>query len=105
MGRTPKLDKDGGRDHWPYGFVLFAGGGLRMGQVIGDTGLRGERPKDRPYTPANVLATLYHVLGIDAAKVTVTDAAGRARDLLDDPQAIAALVSILHCIYGSQPVR
>jgi hypothetical protein len=92
MGRSPKFDKKGGRDHWPYGFAVLAGGGLRMGQVIGDTGAWGERPKDSPYTPKNVLATLYHVLGIDPARATVTDASGRARDLLDDPRTIAEMV-------------
>src|SRR5262249_54715782 len=50
MGRTPKVvntaTHNNGRDHWPYGFVILAGGGLKMGQVIGDTGPRGERPKD-----------------------------------------------------------
>lgn len=96
MGRSPKIvntaNLKDGRDHWPYGFVLLAGGGLKMGQVIGDTGPRGERSKDRPYTPQNVLATLYHVLGIDAARATVTDLGGRPRDLLDDPTKIVELV-------------
>jgi hypothetical protein len=58
----------GGRDHWPQaGFALLAGGGLRIGQVVGATDARGELPRGQPYTPQNVLATLYSVLGIDPA--------------------------------------
>ena len=63
MGRTPRINKTAGRDHWPSaGFAVFAGGGLRMGQVVGATDAIGERPKDRAYNPQNILATLYHVL-------------------------------------------
>lgn len=92
MGRTPRVNKTGGRDHWPSaGFALFAGGGLRMGQVIGATDARGERPQTRPYGPQNILATLYHVLGIDPAQ-TFPDYAGRPRYLVDDQERIAELV-------------
>jgi hypothetical protein len=74
----------GGRDHWPQaGFALHAGGGLAMGQVIGATDQHGGRPKGRAYTPQNVLATLYHVLGIDPA-TTLPDHQGRPVYLLDD---------------------
>jgi hypothetical protein len=91
MGRTPRINKTAGRDHWPAaGFALFAGGGLRMGQVIGATDGRGERPQTRPYTPQNILATLYHVLGIDPTR-TFPDHAGRPRYLLDDQEKIAEL--------------
>jgi hypothetical protein len=61
-----------------------------MGQVIGATDARGERPQTRPYTPQNILATLYHVLGIDPT-VTFPDNAGRPRYLLDDQEMIAEL--------------
>lgn len=92
MGRTPRINQFAGRDHWaPAGFVLFAGGGLRMGQVIGSTDAWGERPQTRPYTPQNMLATLYHVLGIDPT-ITFPDHAGRPRFLLDDQNKIAELV-------------
>ena len=92
MGRTPRINKTGGRDHWPAaGFALFAGGGLRMGQVIGATDGRGQRPQTRPYTPQNILATVYHVLGIDPA-LTFLDHTGRPRYLLDDQEKIAELV-------------
>jgi hypothetical protein len=92
MGRTPRINKTAGRDHWPAaGFALFAGGGLRMGQVIGATDDRGERPQTRSYTPQNILATLYHVLGIDPT-LTFPDHAGRPRNLLDDQEKIVELV-------------
>lgn len=96
MGRTPRVGTQkgttAGRDHWPQaGFALMAGGGLQMGQVIGATDARGERPRGRPYTPQNVLATLYHVLGIDPV-TTLPDHQGRPIYLLDDRERIAELV-------------
>jgi uncharacterized protein (DUF1501 family) len=92
MGRMPKINKGPGRDHWAEsGFVLFAGGGLRMGQVIGATDALGARPRTRPYGPQNVLATLYHVLGIDPS-ATLPDYSGRPMYLLDDPKPTAELV-------------
>lgn len=92
MGRTPRVNKTAGRDHWPSaGFALFAGGGLRTGQVIGATDARGERPQTRPYNPQNILATLYHVLGIDPM-LTFPDHTGRPRYLLDDQEPIAELL-------------
>jgi hypothetical protein len=66
FGRTPRVNREGGRDHWPQAMsVLFAGGGLKMGQVVGATSSRGERPVDRALTPEDVLATVYRQLGID----------------------------------------
>jgi uncharacterized protein (DUF1501 family) len=96
MGRTPRVGTQrgtaGGRDHWPQaGFALLAGGGLQTGQVVGATDARGENPKTRPYTPQNVLATLYHVLGIDPGS-TLPDHLGRPVPLLDDPRKVAELV-------------
>jgi hypothetical protein len=96
MGRTPRVGTQrgttGGRDHWPQaGFALLAGGGLATGQVVGATDPRGERPKSRPYTPQNVLATLYHVLGIDPA-TTLPDHQGRPVYLLDDREKVAEVV-------------
>lgn len=93
FGRTPLINKFAGRDHWPAAnFVFFAGGGLKMGQAIGDTGPRGERERGRavPYTPENVLATVYHVLGIDPA-ATLPDHSGRQHHLLDERAKIAEL--------------
>jgi uncharacterized protein (DUF1501 family) len=96
MGRTPRVGTQrgttGGRDHWPQsGFALLAGGGLQMGQVVGATDARGEHPRGRPYTPQNVLATLYHVLGIDPA-TTLLDHQGRPIALLDDREKVVELI-------------
>lgn len=96
MGRTPRVGTQrgtvAGRDHWPQsGFAFVAGGGLRMGQVIGATDPRGENPRGRAYTPQNVLATLYHVLGIDPA-TTINDHQGRPIYLLDDRERVAELL-------------
>jgi len=66
FGRTPRVNNTAGRDHWPGAMsVLFAGGGLRMGQMIGTTDSRAEYPTSRAASPQDVLATMYHVLGID----------------------------------------
>jgi len=94
MGRTPKVNVNGGRDHWNQaGFALVAGGGLKMGQVIGATTAKGEHPAGNHYTPQNVLATLYHVLGVtDVAQTAFADHSGRPVHLLDDPTKIAELV-------------
>jgi hypothetical protein len=92
MGRAPRINKGPGRDHWSESaFALFAGGGLQMGQVVGATDARGERPRTRRYGPQNVLATLYHVLGIDAS-ATVPDYSGRPMNVLDDREPIAELL-------------
>lgn len=66
FGRTPKINKDAGRDHWPrVNGALLAGGGLRTGQVIGSTDALAENVKDRPVPYRDVVATLYKCLGID----------------------------------------
>src|SRR5262249_42518858 len=93
LGRQPRISSHAGREHWlEAGFVLLAGGGLRMGQVIGQTDARAERSKDGPpYIPQNVLATLYHVLGIDPA-LTFLDQTGRPMYLLDEREPIKELI-------------
>jgi len=66
FGRTPKINPAGGRDHWPQCWTMFfAGGGVKGGQKIGSSDEIGAYPKDRPVTPAEVVATAYHALGID----------------------------------------
>ena len=70
FGRTPKINPQAGRDHWPpVNFVVLAGGGMRTGQVIGSTDNHGGYAKDRPVTYPNVFATLYHNLGIEPSTV------------------------------------
>ncbi|MBK29070.1 MAG: hypothetical protein CMO77_09565 [Verrucomicrobiales bacterium] len=69
FGRTPKINERGGRDHYPRAmFCLLAGGGIKGGQVVGESDLKGEAPKDRIITPDDVAATFYHSLGIDHTK-------------------------------------
>jgi uncharacterized protein (DUF1501 family) len=66
FGRTPQLNPRGGRDHWPGCWsVLFAGGGIRGGQVVGSSDGIGAEPRERPVTPAAVAATVYRALGLD----------------------------------------
>jgi Protein of unknown function (DUF1501) len=77
FGRTPKINKDAGRDHWgESGFCLLGGGGIKGGVVVGSTTEKGERPKDRPVKPEDMWATLYQVLGVDKT-LTFTDRLGR----------------------------
>ena len=66
FGRTPHLSKLGGRDHWPYCFsAVLAGGGVPGGTVVGASDARGAYPADRPVSPADFAATVYHILGVD----------------------------------------
>jgi len=96
MGRTPKIDSKrtdlgAGRHHWPQvGFALF-GGAVRTGQVIGETDSRAELPKTGGLRPQNVLATIYHALGIDP-RLQVPDFSGRPTALLDDAEPIVDLI-------------
>jgi uncharacterized protein (DUF1501 family) len=84
FGRTPRINKKGGRDHWPQvACALLAGGGIRAGQVIGSTNRLGEHAKDRPVHFQEVFATLYHNLGIDINQATVNDLDGRPWYLVD----------------------
>ena len=92
FGRTPKINKNAGRDHWPpVNFALLAGGGMRTGQVIGSTDKHAAYVKDRPVSFQNVFATLYHNLGIDPA-TAVSDRSGRPMSLLDDAEPIRELI-------------
>jgi hypothetical protein len=83
-----------GRDHWPQAnSMLWAGGGIATGQVIGATDKRGEYVVDRRLGPQDFLATLYHHLGIDYEKVTLPDAAGRPIPIVREGKAIPELIS------------
>lgn len=94
FGRQPRIGDvtPDGRGHWPSAScALIAGGGLRMGQIIGETDARAERARFRPYGTQDMLATLYHVLGIDQSR-TLVDHNGRPQYLLDKGERIAALI-------------
>ncbi len=92
-GRTPKINSKAGRDHWPQAtFALVAGGGFKMGQVIGATTARAEQPLGGGYIPQNLLATLYQeILGINPA-TTLRDHRGRPIYLLDEQNPIRELI-------------
>jgi len=92
FGRKPKINLNAGRDHWsPVMSALVAGGGLKMGQAVGASTARGERPKDRPYSASQVLSTIYRAVGIDPAQ-TFVNGAGRPMYILDDRQPVAELL-------------
>ena len=81
-----------GRDHWPRAnTMLFAGGGIQTGQIIGKTDSRGEDPIERRVSPNDFLATLYSHLGIDAHKVALPDFSGRPVPILTSGNAITEL--------------
>ncbi|MCO6457601.1 MAG: DUF1501 domain-containing protein [Pirellulaceae bacterium] len=84
FGRTPKINGSAGRDHWPQvSCALLAGGGMRTGQVIGATNRLGEHATERPVTFQEVLATLYHNLGLNLRAVREFDLRGRPHYLVD----------------------
>ena len=92
FGRTPRINKDGGRDHWGHaGSIFFAGGGVRGGQVIGATDKSAALPTTGRITPYDVAATIYTALGIDSATVLV-DRQGRTVPLLPEGEAIGGVV-------------
>ena len=93
FGRTPKINKNGGRDHWPrVSCALMAGGGMRTGQAIGSTDRLGGEARERPVHFQEIFATLYHSIGIDANQTTVTDLNGRPHYLVDNAQPMAELI-------------
>jgi hypothetical protein len=93
FGRTPKINKDAGRDHWPQvSCAMLAGGGMRTGQVIGATNRLAEYAVQRPVTFGEVFATLYHNLGIDVNTTTIRDLTGRPQYLVDHVQPMRELV-------------
>lgn len=95
MSHTPKLgvvNGSPGREHWSQAMsLLLAGGGLKMGQVVGETNSKGEEPKRRPVTPGDFLATLYQNFGIPL-DTHFTDQSGRPVPLLPNGQPIDELL-------------
>ena len=86
FGRTPKVNKFGGRDHWPHCFsALLAGAGLPGGAVVGASDREGARPAHRPVSPAELAATLYRLLGLD------TNADPRVRPFIGSATAVGEL--------------
>jgi uncharacterized protein (DUF1501 family) len=91
FGRTPKINKDAGRDHWgPAASILFAGAEVRGGLVLGATDKQGAYATRRPVAPADVACTVYEALGIDPQKQLVT-ADGRPIEILDKGEPVREL--------------
>jgi uncharacterized protein (DUF1501 family) len=93
FGRTPRMNKEGGRDHWGHTFsVLMGCGGMKMGQVVGKSNPRGEYVADRPISPQDVAATVYHHLGIQADKVWFPDTQRRPVALVETGKPVHELL-------------
>jgi hypothetical protein len=92
FGRTPKVNGSAGRDHWaPLSTLALAGGGLKMGGVVGESSAKVEVPKTTPITPQDLMATVFHVLGIPR-DVQFVSASGRPLYMIEHGDPIAELV-------------
>jgi len=93
FGRTPKINKNGGRDHWgPAGSIFFAGAGIRAGQVVGATDKLAAHPTTHGYSPADIAATIYRLLGVDHHRF-VYDFQDRPRPILEHGEPIAEVLA------------
>ena len=92
FGRTPRINGGAGRDHWPGAMsVVYAGGGLRMGQMIGTTDARAEYPATRAASPGGLLSTMYHTQGIDYNQ-SFYDQGRRPLQILNEGRPIEELI-------------
>ena len=91
FGRSPHINKDGGREHWPQlGNQVLAGGGMQMGKLIGESTTKGDVPLSNPVSPNDLLATLFQFLGMPL-DLQYTNQAGRPTNMLDNGRPIAEL--------------
>jgi uncharacterized protein (DUF1501 family) len=91
FGRTPKINKDAGRDHWgPAASLLFAGAGVRGGRVVGQTDKQGAYVTRRPVAPADVACTIYEAVGVDPHR-WLTHPDGRPVEILDQGEPVREL--------------
>ena len=94
FGRTPKFPRPDGRDHWPNSFsAVLAGGGIKGGQVIGDTGTDGAAIKERPVSVPEFLATVCQALGIDPRKQNLSNVGRPIRIVAPGTQAVREALS------------
>ena len=92
FGRTPKINTEAGRDHWPQCCsVILGGGGIRPGQIVGESDRTASYPRLRPVTPADVHATVFHALGYNAAQLVYHQVDGRPMPVCDG-QPITELI-------------
>ena len=93
MGRTPKINKVAGRDHWPQcGFCLLAGGAVKPGYVHGTSDKQAAYPIDFPVTPGDLCSTVYHLLGI-SHEATVPDSLNRPHHISHGGQPVWAVLA------------
>ncbi|MGF1583564.1 MAG: DUF1501 domain-containing protein [Gemmataceae bacterium] len=91
FGRTPRVNRSAGRDHWaPLSTLALSGGGLRMGQVIGESTARAERPKTERVSPQDLMATVFHVLGVPE-DLQYHDQTGRPKPMISGGRVIPGL--------------
>jgi hypothetical protein len=92
FGRTPRINSGAGRDHWaPLSTLALSGGGLKMGQVVGESSAKAEVPKTTPITPQDLMATVFHVLGLPQ-DLHYKDPTGRPMPMINGGKPIAELV-------------
>jgi hypothetical protein len=92
FGRTPKVNRSAGRDHWgPLCTLALAGGGLKMGQVVGKSDSKAYRPASTPITPQDLMATIFDVLGVDQ-KLQFLNQSGRPVSMIENGSPITDLV-------------
>jgi len=93
FGRTVRINKDAGRDHWPKAFsVVLAGGGLKGGMIHGSTDAYGSEPNRDPIGPADISATIFNQLGVDIHKKLMSDG-NRPIDIVNGGTVIAPVVA------------
>jgi len=94
FGRTPKINRNAGRDHWaPLSTLALSGGGLKMGQAVGESDSKVTRPQTRPISPQDLMATVFDVLGIDLGTQFVNQG-GRPVYMIEHGKPIPELVSV-----------
>ena len=92
MGRSPRVNRRAGRDHWPQvGFCLLAGGGVKSGFVFGSTDKTAAQVMDHPVSPGDIVATIYHLLGI-APDTIIHDLNNRPIPISHGGQPISAVL-------------
>ena len=91
FGRTPKVNKKAGRDHWPRGQSVVFAGAVKGGQIVGKTDDKGQRPVERPVAPADMATTIYEILGIDHRK-TYQTSTGRPIRIMEGGSVIDELI-------------
>ena len=93
FGRTPKVNNTAGRDHWGHvASLLFAGGGVRPGCVVGRSDDQGAYVTERPVRPAEVAATIYQAVGVDYTRHLMTPE-NRPVAILDDGAPVSELIA------------